>query len=273
MPYPDEPDPLQADLVYYYSGSEDCHPGKHWTSVRDHFLFHYILSGSGSVRVHGVDTPVAAGQGFLFHPREMSSYTASNSTPWSYAWVAFQGRRAASFVARWNLQQDGHLYTSCQPADTCRELTQLIPGLARCSSEFDQLARIYQVFALLERHSLPPRGAGPTVERADRFMARVFEYIRRNFARSSMSVEQLASHLGVSRAHLCHLVREHSGKTPRDLMMDYRMETAKELLANSDLTVAQVAWSVGYDDQLAFSRAFSHHEGLPPRVYRAGRPS
>jgi AraC-like DNA-binding protein len=82
------------------------------------------------------------------------------------------------------------------------------------------------------------------------------------------TVADLAGEAGVSRALLAKRFSEVMGEPPLTYLTEWRMELAEELLADPDLTVAQVARRVGYADQFGFSNAFKRRKGLSPTAFR-----
>jgi AraC-like DNA-binding protein len=85
------------------------------------------------------------------------------------------------------------------------------------------------------------------------------------------TVSDLAHEAAVSRSLLDQRFREVLGLAPMRYLTEWRMHIATELLASSDLTVAQIARRVGYDSQEAFSRAFKRRTGASPTAWRAER--
>lgn len=83
------------------------------------------------------------------------------------------------------------------------------------------------------------------------------------------TVADLATKAGVSRALLAKRFNEIMGQPPLTYLTERRMERAEELLADPELTVAQVARTVGYADQFGFSNAFKRRKGTSPTAYRA----
>ncbi|MQM26617.1 AraC family transcriptional regulator [Glycomyces albidus] len=83
------------------------------------------------------------------------------------------------------------------------------------------------------------------------------------------TVAGLATEAGVSRALLAKRFNEIMGEPPLTYLTERRMERAEELLADPELTVAQVARIVGYADQFGFSNAFKRRKGTSPTAYRA----
>ncbi|WP_374209775.1 AraC family transcriptional regulator [Glycomyces sp. TRM65418] len=82
------------------------------------------------------------------------------------------------------------------------------------------------------------------------------------------TVADLAGEAGVSRALLAKRFSEVMGEPPLTYLTEWRMELAEELLADPDLTVAQVARRVGYADQFGFSNAFKRRKGKSPTAFR-----
>lgn len=56
--------------------------------------------------------------------------------------------------------------------------------------------------------------------------------------------------------------------SPKQYLQQLRMEKAAELLTNTTYKVSLISSSVGYDDQLAFSKNFKHFYGISPLKYR-----
>ncbi|MDA1361350.1 AraC family transcriptional regulator [Glycomyces luteolus] len=83
------------------------------------------------------------------------------------------------------------------------------------------------------------------------------------------TVADLAGEAGVSRALLAKRFNEIMGEPPLTYLTEWRMQLAEELLADPDLTVAQVARKIGYADQFGFSNAFKRRKGLSPTAFRA----
>ena len=84
-----------------------------------------------------------------------------------------------------------------------------------------------------------------------------------------LKVENIADELGIDRKYLRNLFAQHLGMSTMDYIMKMRMDRAKELLSTSDISVTLIANSVGYNDVLAFSKAFKRISGCSPSEFRA----
>ena len=85
------------------------------------------------------------------------------------------------------------------------------------------------------------------------------------------TVADLAACAAVSRSMLDDRFRQILGRSPIRYLTEWRMHLAEDLLATTELGVAVIARRVGYDSEVAFSRAFKRTHGLPPSSWRADR--
>lgn len=74
--------------------------------------------------------------------------------------------------------------------------------------------------------------------------------------------------LGISRSQLYRLVKEHSGLSPSLYFRQRKLIRAKELLADPDLKIAEIAYRLGIDSPQNFSKYFAQEFGISPSDYR-----
>jgi AraC-like DNA-binding protein len=83
-------------------------------------------------------------------------------------------------------------------------------------------------------------------------------------------VETLAGAAGMSRSAFALRFKELLGETPLEYLTNWRMYKATALLAEDDRKLFEVAKSVGYDSDAAFSKAFKRVLSVAPGEYRRG---
>jgi len=81
-------------------------------------------------------------------------------------------------------------------------------------------------------------------------------------------VEQYASIMHLSPKHLSDLVKEATGKTPKQLINDVLLLEAKVLLGSTDKTITEVAHQLCFEDQAHFSHFIKQQTGLTPAALR-----
>jgi AraC-like DNA-binding protein len=82
------------------------------------------------------------------------------------------------------------------------------------------------------------------------------------------TVETLAASAGMSRSAFALRFKELLGETPLEYLTNWRMYKATGLLREDDRKLFEVAKSVGYDSDAAFSKAFKRVLGIAPKEYR-----
>ena len=97
--------------------------------------------------------------------------------------------------------------------------------------------------------------------------AKVFEFIEANFQRP-LKLQEVASNLGYSPAYLTNLVRQKTGRTVKQWIIERRMDRARQLLLNTEKAIAQIATDTGYTDTGYFIRQFKQLHGTSPNLWR-----
>ena len=85
---------------------------------------------------------------------------------------------------------------------------------------------------------------------------------------SPITVEQIAERLSLNTSYFSRIFSEQIGRSPKQYLLNKRIERAKELLIETNASIFDIANSVGYDDQLYFSRVFKKKTTLSPIEYR-----
>ncbi len=120
------------------------------------------------------------------------------------------------------------------------------------------IARIDDTFALVR-------------ERASegRVVTDIKRSVHRGFARPGLSIDDIAREVGLSAAHICRLFKEATGETIHRYITAYRLERARDLLADPRLPkMTEVAARAGFADANYFARSFRKETGLSPSEFR-----
>lgn len=99
------------------------------------------------------------------------------------------------------------------------------------------------------------------------FLEKVIEKITLNLEETDFNSEELAQALGISQRQLYRKLKGITGNTVHEFITKVRMNQAEELLRNSELSISQIAYKVGFSEPSNFSRTFSKHFGCSPSQY------
>lgn len=101
----------------------------------------------------------------------------------------------------------------------------------------------------------------------DNVIARTKEYIRTNFRRE-LTLEETAQQAGISPYYFSKLFKEEAGINFSEYLTEIRIEAARQLLMNRELSIKQVCVDSGYANPNYFSRIFKKWTGLTPTEFR-----
>ena len=120
--------------------------------------------------------------------------------------------------------------------------------------------------------SWPGPGGGRQRDRAREAFGRVRQYVDAHLD-SRLDVQALAQMIGMSASHFSRSFHKAVGVSPHMYVLQCRVIRAQELLATTQLPLAEIALTIGFSDQSHFSRRFHELIGVPPRKFRrlAGR--
>lgn len=261
------------DLTIYQYGYEQCQPLHSFGPfVRNHYLFHYVISGKGVLysddENHNCSVyHLSGGSGFLIEPGYSNMYSADQNEPWEYVWIEFGGLRSRECMEAAGISQKQPIYTPDTP-EHARKLQESMMAIVtdKESSSMGMIGMLYLFLDHLIRYSSSKRQIQGG--RLGAFYVReIMTYIEQNYAQD-ISVEDMAKRCKLDRSYFGKIFKKEVGQSPQEFLIRYRMSKAADLLATTNLTIREIGERVGYENQLHFSRAFKSVYDIPPREYR-----
>lgn len=104
-------------------------------------------------------------------------------------------------------------------------------------------------------------------DRDEQLIKKVMTWLEENVADPDVTVEQLATYVGMGRTSMYNKIKGLTGKSPVELIQDFRMEKAKFYLRSGQYSVSETSYKVGFSDPGYFSRCFKKHYGMSPADY------
>lgn len=96
----------------------------------------------------------------------------------------------------------------------------------------------------------------------------IAEYINTNIFNTDIDVSVLAEHYGCSTEHFRHKFRREFNMSPKKYILTSRLNSAKELLLNSNLSITEIALQTGFSDSNYFARYFKRNTGYTPTQFK-----
>lgn len=256
------------ELSIFNCGLQSCEPGYTWgPGVRDHYLIHLVASGSGTYTEDGVVHSISAGDLFLVKPNHLITYSADEKDPWEYYWVGFNGAYANKLVQQLPFTEAKPVHR-CKSPDAAKNALLNIFNSRGPEPRDDALMVGYLYIFMAELMKETPAPESHAANIRSQYVINAIKYIQFNYAHD-ISIDDIAQAVGVSRSHLYRVFMSNVGQSPIDYLTDYRISESCYLLKNSQLSISEIAVSVGFFDQFYFSRVFKKHKGIPPSKYTA----
>lgn len=261
------------DLSLYQYGYEKCAPlHSYGPFIRNHYLFHYIISGKGTLITdnkhnQSKEYSVGPGMGFLIEPEYINTYTADREDPWEYTWIEFGGLRAREIIESAGLSSSSPIFIPKNPG-----FGEILKNEMLClcehaqDSSLKQIGRLYLIMdALMEGSTSKRQIQGGKL--AQFYTHEAITFIEQNYM-LPITVENMADHCNLDRSYFGKIFKETMGQSPQEFLISYRMTKAAVLLKTTDLSIGNISLLVGYTNQLHFSRSFKKVYNLSPREYR-----
>ena len=258
------------DLRLDFYGYEDCLPDQFFgPAIRENYVLHYITEGKGYLEYKEQKIPLQKGDFFLLIPGEVTYYFADTQTPWSYYWLGISGIKAQEYFNLSSIHDTAYLRSPHTKA-----LGKFIRTIVKDAERLDeskasQLHVISQLFELMHQlNAVSPNLDQETISPSQKLYREAKHLIDIGYNSQAISIQYIADKLRVHRSYLSSIFKDFHKISPKEYLLEVRMNRAKELLENTDQPIKIIAYSVGYLDPLHFSKAFRQYYDCSPSQYR-----
>ena len=255
-----------SDLTFYSAGYEKCEPGySYGPRYRSYQLIHFVLKGKGELHINEHTFQLKEGDAFIIPSDKISYYKASEEDPWCYVWISFLGIDSENYIYQLMTALDDIYIVHNVNIEKYKELIFEILAFQGkdISRYFYANSLLYQIMAYLFEEIPFEENQRKQNSAADE----VKFYLDVNYA-EKLVLKDVAKEFGVHPNYMTRIFHEKFGISPKKYLMDLKLKKACHLLTTTSLSIGVIAGSLGFDDQLAFSRIFRKEFGEAPSRYR-----
>lgn len=229
----------------------------------------YIWKGQSLVW-HGEDMHILKeGMLTVYRPHEAQRYTHLSGEQTEVFWLHFAGQGAEEVLREAGLAGE-KVFEAGVSGEAREALTRMMREIQIKPEGYGVYAcGLLLTFLACISRMIRRRESAETVRRHEQ-IAHVVDQMHERF-RENFSVAQLARMCSLSEYRFLHLFKEYTGQPPHIYHTLLRIEKAKELMTMTTLSIAEVAFAVGYSNPLYFSRLFRRYTGLSPTQFRAAK--
>ena len=257
-------DPAAAELLYLSWGTRWMGDAPIPLAMHDGWVYALIVEGTPTLQLQSNHQPTQPGDAFIFHPDcaygwQDAPRHASRIITWLWRNPPTHSKLTPEAGGLWRIHLAGHgLHHLVQIHQQCLHDVGGIGEIALLSLRRARLDLDITLASALQ-----------LVEPANRQVQvnMALHYLRHHLATKS-PVKNLCEHLNLAPATLRHLFHQHCGRGPQAVLLEMRMNHARDRLARLDVSVKEVAYELGYRHANDLSRAYKNHFGALTRTAR-----
>lgn len=238
---------------------EQCRPDKERIRlIVPYTVIHYIVSGSGTIN----GQKITKGAAFVSYKNSYMDYYPDKEDPWSYIYIRLWGEGIKKAFDEVGFEEGTHIIPFTKYAEL-KNILSLHRAIGASENQDGGKIIANALFMLHKKGAEKSETMGAQEHNAHM----IKKYIDDNYFKT-IKVSDISEKFHLSKNYIRNLFVKYFGVSPKKYIQDKRMERAKTLLLETDISISTVALSVGYDDALLFSKMFSKEFSLSPKKYR-----
>lgn len=252
-----------TDIGYYPKAR--YHYAERSEGINQHIII-YCTDGLGWLEINDSRITLSASQFVVISAGTRHRYAADANKPWTIYWIHFRGDSADAIVAELlkNLEQSTGDVSFNETR--VKVFENICANLEKGYSE-DTLRYVNMMFSHFlssliydEKLSTPVINDGNAVNKAISFM--------QANAAGMLKLNEVSHAVNLSPSHFSALFKNETGHAPMEYFAQLKVQKACQYLTFTNLTVKQIAFTLGFADQYYFSRMFARLMDISPTGYR-----
>ena len=255
----------EKEFFIHVIGYHNFHQIKPETFLRKQscYTLHFVISGKGYLQVNGKTIPVYPYEVFVLDNQTTFAYYPDKNDPWEYVFFEFGGPLAKHYATHAD-------FSPTKPKKPCRHpqrvLNLLVEAFKKPNKTLSYFRVISLFFTILDSVCQPEMQTDFFCEQ--NFIEEVKYFIQLKYLSEDFNMEYLCSSMHISHSHLCRIFKQSENMSPIAYINILKMERAKELLRNTNMSVLEVSSASGFREYEYFLRLFKRRHGVSPTTYR-----
>ena len=256
-------EPLKLRNVASAQYGGDWHSTPHTHKYTELF---YITGGDGQFQIDDEQFLVRSHQLVIVNPNIIHTELSYEARPLEYIVLGIEGLEVS--VPETN-EARYCVYTFSTENDVLNCMQNILQEMQNQQPQHSTVCQAYMdiLTVQLMRNASFSTSQAPAQPLKNRQCAFVRRYIDTHY-KEPLTLDLLAAEANVNKYYLSHIYKQTYGISPINYMIDCRIREGKRLLADTDLSLSQIAGILGFSSPSYFSQSFRKAEGISPAEYR-----
>lgn len=231
------------------------------------YVFEYILKGKGTVTIKGTGaTTFTASEGdiYILHRKSDHCYYSDENDPWIKVWFNIYGPLTDNLVQAYNLGEVHHV-----PNLDLKDL--FLEMITTANSPLDSTEEIFNKAAIIF-HKIVIRIYSEVHQSQSRYSpeaSMLRNYLDKHVERN-ISILELGNLIFRSPSQTIRIFKKAFSMTPYNYLLMKKIEVAKFLLINTNMSIKAIAYKLSFADEHYFSNYFKSRTDISPSEFRDG---
>ncbi len=226
----------------------------------------YIADGCCYITEKGTEKLATVGSVVVYMPRERQEYKFRSDVDSTSYYIHFSGTACDELFRKFNLT-DERIFFVGKSRRLENTFNQLIDEFHLKLPFYEYTCQSYLlvILSLISRKMVASQDI--TQQRSKKLIEEMCRHMYANYSRN-ITVSEYAKMSNLSESRFSHLFKEYTSLSPVQYLLNIKIQRAKELLENTDLSILQISEMLGMQSQNYFSRIFKKYTGYSPLKYR-----
>ena len=234
----------------------------------DTHIFIYCVEGEGWVVFeNNKKIPIRKNTILVIPAHTPHIYGATEVDPWSIYWFHLKGEAVEQFIQGFDMYNSTIYVPTTQAVGIINLFDQCYETLLYKGYSFKHYLYVSQVLRYLLGILTLLHGESHQDERKNVYVERSIQYMFEH-VQSSLTLNELADHVSLSKPHFIHLFKQITGYSPIEYYLRLKIQRACQYLDLTDYSVKEISKNIGIQDPYYFSRVFGKIMGQSPSDYR-----
>ena len=244
-----------------YGGDWHSEPHTH-----NHMELFYIVGGKGQFLIDNQLYPVDANNLVIINPNVSHTEVSLNAQPMEYIVL---GIESVELMTSENSNGQFCILNCFESVEISSCLRNILREMELQNTGYEDICQAYLEILIIRlmRNTDISVLTDPSHSRGNRQCAAIKRYIDLHF-KEALTLELLAEEAHMNKYYLSHTFKREYGDSPINYMISRRINESKYLLAETDLSVSQVAQLLGFSSASYFSQVFRKTQSVSPMDYR-----